>query len=145
MSEAKFQEEVLKSFRALGWYATHLSPPSCPGWEDVIALHYPYGLVLELKEITPEDHGRHFKSIFTKAQMPRYLEQLSFGIKVIWIAVVEHMDDEVSYYHLIGAENSQDISFMRSATVARVLINGKVFRSSDEMVEWLIRFTKDRL
>ena len=136
MSEAKFQEEVLRSFRALGWCATHLSPPSCPGWDDVIALQYPYGLVLELKVFSDEDWGKKVSSLFTKAQRPRYLEQLGFNIGVVWVGFMS----EEGFCYLVSLQDQSDVSSLSNMTIRQMSEAGSTlgeFYDVDGMVDCL--------
>ena len=100
-SEDSFQSEVLKEFRALGWYAVHLSPPTVPGWQDVLALKSPYGLVLELKDFTEADLDKPVKKLFTPAQLPRYIEQLRSHIGGIDLAFYDRTEVTGEFrYHL---------------------------------------------
>jgi len=138
--EQSFQTEVLRDFRALGWYAAHLSPPTCPGWQDVIALSYPHGLVLELKDFDKRDLNKPFGDLFTQAQFPRYLKQLEEGIGCVWVALYDKREGDESFrYHLKPFFDQSELMVYFKWKLANVLKEDLPFMTSEGMVRFLVQ------
>jgi hypothetical protein len=143
-NESDFQDEVIKEFRAQGWYAAHLSPANCPGWQDVIALRWPYGLVLELKDYTLADYQKPAKDLFTAAQRPRYLEQLGYGIGGIWLGLYDRTPDiKESRYELTFLSNKSDVIRLGMIdTLDLTEISCISYKTAEAMVRHMITMTK---
>lgn len=143
-NEADFQNEVIKEFRAQGWYAAHLSPANCPGWQDVIALSWPYGLVLELKDFDEKDYYSPLKDLFTKAQRPRYLEQLGYGIGGIWIGLYDRTPDSKEFrYELTCLSNKSGVvNLVNMDLLILAKTHCQSFETAEEMVAYMINSAK---
>ena len=140
--ELSFQNDFIKEFKARGWYAVHLSPPTCAGWVDVISIHSPFAIMAELKDFNKSDRNKKLKDLFTTAQFPRYIQQFGDGVGCIWLAFIDTTPEiEFDYYCVPIFDKTQLMSFWKM-DVKTAISKMLGFISCGGMVKFMIELTE---
>lgn len=97
MHESLFQTQVMREMRTHGWIGKHLSPPSEPGFPDLVLWKGPLSIMIELKVIRSFDSSKRFGNIFTDAQLPWVVRWLQEGGMPIYVGILANKDDERAF------------------------------------------------
>lgn len=100
--EALLQERLIKELKHLKVKALHLSPPSHPGFPDLLCTFVNRFLMVEIK-VTDHVGDNKFQSLFTRSQLPWIYNWLND--EQASILVVTEVEDE--YYTTIFSSKDQ--------------------------------------
>lgn len=81
-TERQLQTRIANEFKNDGWMVEHLSPPSCAGWPDLIAIKDRQVRLVEIKDFDQINPGRKMSALFQRSQPPYYLKCLKAGTPV---------------------------------------------------------------
>jgi len=139
-NEKDFQKELMKELTASGYYVAHLSPPSHPGWQDVLALIGDYALLIELKDFSLKDKPKPFKKLFTSAQFPRYMNQLDNNLRGFWVCLYGHDEPDFKYF-VLYISSKQFVSTLLECSLDDALNYGTPFLTERGMIKYMTQVT----
>lgn len=112
-AEALFQKNIIDALRLEGIKALHLSPPSHPGFPDLLCTLVDRFMMVELKVID-SINDTAMRSMFTKAQLPWIYNWLNEdGAPIVIIVKIK----ETGTYFVILVIDKQDAVKLMSQTV----------------------------
>lgn len=116
-SEALFQKNLIDGLNGIGVRAFHLSPPSHPGFPDLLCTYQDRFMLIEVKQIDDFD-DRPFQQLFTKAQLPWIHNWLKKDGCTITVAIQIKATD--SYLALQFSEPKEIVSAL-TATLSEMM------------------------
>lgn len=109
--EQRLQENIIKTLKDLQVKALHLSPPSHPGFPDLLCTYVNKFLMVELKVATHVG-DQLFQSMFTRSQLPWIYNWLSDDQSPI-LVITECQD---AYYSTIFHTKDDVVKALRLTT-----------------------------